>query len=353
MATTKIRSSTQLNIDANLDLTNQYKIINMADPIADTDAATKKYVDSVAQGLNFKKSVRAATTGQINLSSPGSTIDGVSLVVGNRVLVKNQVSDVNNGIYIYNGASNPMTRAEDANVWEELVSAFLFVEEGISNADTSWVCLADKNGTLGTTPIVWNQFSSANNLSAGNGIDISGNIISTRLDSNGGLEYFNSSIRIKLDGATLQRSANGLKVADNTFQPLNPRLSSIANLSGNGFLVKYGDTFFARLLQSNGGISINNADGILGNPSFSLDNTIVLLRSDYIINEIPSGTINGLNNQFTTLNPFVLSSVQVFRNGLLQRLGDDYSLGGNDTISFFEPPMPGEYIYISYFINNE
>ncbi|GMU99381.1 MAG: hypothetical protein AMXMBFR51_21160 [Ignavibacteriota bacterium] len=352
MATTRLRSSTQLNIDADLDLNNQYKITNMADPVTDTDAVTKKYVDSVAQGLNFKKSVRAATTGQINLSSPGSTIDGVSLVVGDRVLVKNQLTDVNNGIYIYQGANTPMTRAEDANVWEELVSAFLFVEEGISNADTSWVCLADKNGTLGITPIVWNQFASANNLSAGNGINISGNTISTRLNSDGGLEFFSGEIRVKLDGTTLQRSANGLKVADNTFQPLNARLTSIANMTGNGFLVKYGDSFFARSFQSNSGININNPDGILGNPSFGLDNAVVLFRSDYIINEIPSGAINGVNNNFTTSNTFAYTSVQVFKNGLLQRLEDDYTLSGSDTISFFEPPLPGDSIYVSYFINN-
>jgi len=91
-----------------------YKITNLADPVNDQDAATKYYVDSVAQGLDVKASVKAATTANITLSG-AQTIDGVSIVAGDRVLVKNQTASQNNGIYV--AASGAWARSSDADTW--------------------------------------------------------------------------------------------------------------------------------------------------------------------------------------------------------------------------------------------
>ena len=154
---------------------NGYKITNLANPTSAQDAATKDYVDNVAQGLDIKGSVIAATTGNITLSG-AQTIDGVSIVAGDRVLVKNQSAPADNGIYV--AAAGSWARASDANTWDSLRSAFTFVEQGSTQADTGWVCTIDAGGTLGVTPITWTQFSGAGTYAAGTGLTLAGNTFS-------------------------------------------------------------------------------------------------------------------------------------------------------------------------------
>jgi hypothetical protein len=152
-----------------------FKITGLADPTNDQDAATKYYVDTVAQGLDVKASVKAATTANITLSG-AQTIDGIAIVAGDRVLVKSQTSTPTNGIYV--AASGAWARSADASTWDELVSAYTFVEEGATYADTGWVCTINAGGTLGTTPITWSQFSGAGTYLAGTGLTLTGNTFS-------------------------------------------------------------------------------------------------------------------------------------------------------------------------------
>lgn len=172
---------------------NSYKITNLADPVSAQDAATKAYVDSVAQGLDPKQSVRAGTTADITLSGT-QTIDGVSVVAGNRVLVKSQAAPEENGIWVV--AAGAWTRALDMDAWAEVPNAFTFIEEGTTLADTGWVCTSNSGGTLGTTAINFVQFSSAGSYSAGDGISITGGVIAA-----------------KLDGSTLSVSGAGLRLS--------------------------------------------------------------------------------------------------------------------------------------------
>jgi hypothetical protein len=151
---------------------NSQKITNLLDPTAAQDAATKAYVDSVAQGLDVKNSVRAASTGNLTLSGT-QTVDGVALIAADRVLVKDQSTASQNGIYAV--AAGAWSRTTDADTYNELISAFVFVEEGTVNADTGWVCTINAGGTLGTTPITFAQFSGAGQYLAGNGLTLNGN----------------------------------------------------------------------------------------------------------------------------------------------------------------------------------
>ena len=153
---------------------NTSKITGMGDPTSAQDAATKNYVDNTAQGLDAKASCVAATTANITLSAP-QTVDGVSVLTGDRVLVKDQTSPAENGIYV--AAAGTWSRSTDADTWVELTSAFTFVEAGTVNADNGFVCTVNPGGTLGSTAVTWVQFSGAGQITAGAGLTKTGNTL--------------------------------------------------------------------------------------------------------------------------------------------------------------------------------
>src|SRR5690606_34283216 len=135
------------------------------------------YVDATAAGLTWKTAVLAASTANLTLSGE-QTVDGVALVTGNRVLVKNQSTAADNGIYVV--ASGAWTRSTDADSPSELDSAAVFVQQGTTNADTGWV-QTTTIVTVGTTAQTWVQFSGSSTYVGGVGIDITGNTISANL----------------------------------------------------------------------------------------------------------------------------------------------------------------------------
>jgi hypothetical protein len=140
-----------------LDFQGTSKPINLAAPTGAADAATKAYVDAAIEGLNWKDSVRAASTANINLAAPGTTIDGVTMAANDRFLAKDQTTVPTNGIYIYNGSATPATRAPDASTFAELEGAIIVVEEGTANTGTSWR-QTQVNGVIETNNVVLTAF---------------------------------------------------------------------------------------------------------------------------------------------------------------------------------------------------
>ena len=180
-------NTSDLVMSGDIDLGSTHKIKNIPTPTADGEVAPKKYVDAVEQGLDIKDSVRVATDGtNVDLSSatdPGN-LDGVSLSDGDRVLLKDQSTASENGIYDAVTASDPTTwvRSEDANDDDEVTGgAFTFVEEGSLNKNRGFV-LTTNNPTLGTDGLTFTQFSGAGQITAGRGLTKDGDTLKARTE---------------------------------------------------------------------------------------------------------------------------------------------------------------------------
>lgn len=152
-------------------------LTNLSTPSAGTDAANKNYVDTAISGLNSlfdaKGSVKVATSSAGTLATSfanGQTVDGIVLATNDRILIKNQASQVENGIYVVNASGVP-TRATDMDVWTEVPGAFVAVEEGTTNVDTIWLCTSNQGGTLGSTAITFQQIPTTAGLSNTNFVD--------------------------------------------------------------------------------------------------------------------------------------------------------------------------------------
>ena len=280
----------------NLDLGNN-RIINLPSPVDPSDAATKEYVDSVATGLDVKESVRVATTGNITLTSVTS-IDGITLADGDRVLVKNQTTGSENGIYTYTLSTTTLARSSDADTGTELnAGVFVFVEEGTVNADNGFVLVTDNPVTIGTTSLSFEQFSGAGQIIAGAGIQKNGNElylnfgagiselpsdeigIDLRADSGLWLTADGTTdstatgaeLAIKLDGSTLSMSSAGIRVASSVITDISTNTTNITNLqsevdaieTGAGLGTNGAYTADAGSNYITGATSLANADSLL------------------------------------------------------------------------------------------
>ena len=183
---------------------NSQTITNLADPVNASDAATKSFVEATAQGLDVKDSCVAATTANITISTAlnnGDTLDGVSLSTNDRVLVKDQSTASENGIYVV--GSSP-ARAADLAASADAAGFFTFVEQGTVNADNGFVCTSNKgSAVVGTNNLTIAQFSGAGQVTAGDGLDKSGNTLSVDLKANGGLVIESTEIAVDLAASSI------------------------------------------------------------------------------------------------------------------------------------------------------
>jgi hypothetical protein len=173
-------------------------------PTADAHFATKGYVDSVSEGLDVKQSCQVATTANITIATAlnsGDSIDGVTLANGDRVLVKDQSTATQNGIYV---VGDTPVRADDLATGADAAGAFTFVEQGSTNADIGFVCTSNKgSAVVGTNNLAFSTFSSSGNVTAGDGLDKNGNELSVDLKANGGLVIESTELAVDLSASSI------------------------------------------------------------------------------------------------------------------------------------------------------
>jgi len=150
-------------LTGNLDASNN-KIVNVGTPTNNGDAASKVYVDNQIASLPsaYKyRNVHVASVANVNISNPGTAIfDGHTLSNGDRILLKNQTTGAENGIYVFNGSSTALSRATDSDAWDELVGTLVYVDIGTVNAEARFFCTSNTGGTLGSTAVTYVQDSS-------------------------------------------------------------------------------------------------------------------------------------------------------------------------------------------------
>lgn len=230
---------------------NSQRITSLGTPSASDDAVTKSYVDNIMNGIRWKEPARLATTANITLSG-NQTIDGFTTSANDRILVKNQTTASQNGIYL--ASATAWTRAEDFNSSAEIPSTALFVQLGTVNADTSWNCTNDTGVVVGTTAITFVQFAAPANINAGAGLEQSGNTYSVKVDGNAIFINGSSQVALRTDeginGSGLTTSANGVKLSLNTTQfaiqsnqlTLQPAYNirrATGTITGNGTLTSF------------------------------------------------------------------------------------------------------------------
>ena len=194
-------------------------------PTANTDIANKLYVDAVAQGLNPKQAVKCGTTANITLSGL-QTIDTYTTLSGDRVLVKNQSTQSQNGIYI--ASATAWTRAVDMDVWAEVPGAYTVILNGSVNANTSWVSTSADTGTINVTPITFVQFSGSGTYYAGTGLNLASNTFSI---ANTGVTAASVGSASKTLTATVNAQGQLTALADTNIAIANTQVSGLGTMS--------------------------------------------------------------------------------------------------------------------------
>lgn len=285
------------------------RVVGVGTPVAATDAATKGYVDTFAQGLTWKKAVKVATAGPITLSGH-QTVNGVAVVTNDRVLVKDQATASENGIY--DVSSSLWSRSADANTAASLDGAAVFAIGGTVDSDSAWIQI-NPVATVGSSPLTWTRFgASGAGVTAGVGINVAGTVVS--VDAGQGLTFSGNSLVANVNTTDFAFSSGqinlttlagltpatygsasqipvvtvndkgrvtAISAVSPSFQATDATLSAIAAIADGsfGFIARTSDTTAGAVVRSlavNGsGATVTNANGVNGNPTININDTSV------------------------------------------------------------------------------
>jgi hypothetical protein len=235
-------------------------------PILNSDAVNKKYVDDAINGLKWKQPARVATTTNITLTGL-IIIDGINLNNGDRVLVKNQINPIQNGLY--NASSSYWSRTSDMSIGSSASSSVVWIEEGLTQAETGFICTNDIGSDIvGINPLSWLQFTgSGSTIIAGAGLTKIVNTLSVNVD-NSTIEIVSNNLQVKALGIKNAQIAN----------------STISNI---------------KLVNSY--IGINTINGITGGSTVSLGGSINLQVDSTVVRTFGNQNITGLKT-FSNIN---------------------------------------------------
>lgn len=341
------------------------KLTGLANGSASSDAVTYGQLQAAIQGYQWKDPARAASTtnlsvtynatggtsGRGQITGAPNTLDGVSLAANDRILIKDQSTGAQNGIYVVTtvgtGSNGVWDRATDADADGELESGTaVFVTAGTVNADTAWVITTDGTITVGGasgTATSWAQFSGAGSITAGGGLSKTGNQLDVNVD-NATIEISTDALRVKDSGITAAKIAAavagaglsggagsalavnvdsvGIEIVTDTLQLKDSGVTT-AKIANNAVTAD-------KLPTSVAGAGIAGGGG----SALSLD----------IVQEAPSGTVNGSNTAFTLTNTPITNGLMLFKNGQLLKAGgsDDYTISGVNITMATAPSSTGQ-----------
>lgn len=354
------------------------KLTGLGAPTAAGDAATKAYVDAIAVGLDPKASVRVATTttlpantrsGNVLTASANgafAAVDGITLIVTDRILVKNEATGANNGIYTLTtlgtgGTPWVLTRATDMDADAEATAGiYAFVEEGTVNADSAWVLTTDNPITLNTTALTFSQFTGAGQITAGAGLTKTGNTLDVT-NSDGSITVGADTVSVNYSGtpstqaigdaAAAGTDAHAARIDHKHAMPAfgSPGNSAVADTATDGVA-----TTIARADHRHGREAFATPGTSKPNDAAAAGSATTLPKSDHVHaretwrKESFAG--DGTTTIFTlAATPAVASVELVFLNGLLMDsgAGNDYTISGA-AITFLFTPASGDKIRVSY-----